>query len=281
MVRYGSRHIHVAAEDAELDTTLISQFRPVTDAELFGKGFQCCLGECLVCIIALPPDNAQRRFMSCCMTEICKGCFLASARVDQEARRDILCVFCRAPAQSEGPEGDKQSLAWLRKRVDAGDAHAHYILGQWHDYGVKGLTKNPERAINVWKKAAKLGSVEAHSDLGYAYETGDGVERDVAKSVHHFKIAAIGGDFLARHNLGLIESVERNMERALKHFIISTKMGYELSLKSIQVMYADGNATKDDYAQALLGYQDAMEEMKSIQRDEAKEFYRNKLQWTR
>ena len=37
-------------------------------------------------------------------------------------------------------------------------------------------------------------------------------------------------------------------------------------------MFQDGIATKEDYADALKGYQDAVEEMKSPERDEAKKF---------
>ena len=66
------------------------------------------------------------------------------------------------------------------------------------------------------------------------------------------------------------------MERALKHWMMSAKMGWEESLKNIHKMYADGDATEGDYAQALLGYQDATDEMKSVQRDEANKFYWNK-----
>ena len=52
--------------------------------------------------------------------------------------------------------------------------------------------------------------------------------------------------------------------------MISAKMGYEVSLKAIKEMFVKGVATKGQYAEALRGYGDAAEEMKSHQREEAK-----------
>ena len=57
---------------------------------------------------------------------------------------------------------------------------------------------------------------------------------------------------------------------AVQHWMISAKMGYEPSLNSVKVMFMGGHATKVQYAEALMGYRDAVEEMKSPQREEAK-----------
>ena len=222
-------------------------------------------------MLAMPLDENQRVYMPCCVNEICNGCSLASELTDEKAGRDVLCAFCREPTPDEGPHGNKKELAQLRS-VDAGDAEAHYALGLMYDFGSHGLLRNPRRAVSLWEKGAKLGSVEAHHNLGCAYYHGDGIEKDMEKALYHYQVAAIGGHYRARHNLGCDEHEEGNMDRSLKQWMISAKMGWEDSLKNIQRMYAEGDATKDDYAQALLGYQDATEEMKSVQRDEANEF---------
>lgn len=49
-------------------------------------------------------------------------------------------------------------------------------------------------------------------------------------------------------------------------------MGDNLSLKSIREMYMLGEATKDDYMKGLRIYQAYLEEIKSLQRDEAAAF---------
>ena len=59
----------------------------------------------------------------------------------------------------------------------------------------------------------------------------------------------------------------------MRHWLISAKLGDEDSLDAIKEMFMAGDATKEQYAEALKGYQDAVEEMKSHDRDEAKEFF--------
>ena len=81
--------------------------------------------------------------------------------------------------------------------------------------------------------------------------------------------ASTFGVFQSRYNLGCYEGEKRNYDRALKHWMISTKMGWEDSLGNIKDLFMAGPATKGQYAEALRGYQDAVEEMKSHERDEA------------
>jgi len=56
----------------------------------------------------------------------------------------------------------------------------------------------------------------------------------------------------------------------MKHFLISANMGDKLSLDQIKEMFMRGYATKTQYAEALEGYQAAVEETKSHQREKAK-----------
>ena len=78
------------------------------------------------------------------------------------------------------------------------------------------------------------------------------------------------GHALSRHDLGADEFERGNDQLAVQHWMISAKMGFESSLNEIKDMFKDGDATKAQYAEALLGYRDALEEMKSPQREEAK-----------
>ena len=49
-------------------------------------------------------------------------------------------------------------------------------------------------------------------------------------------------------------------------------MGDKESLDNIKDMLVQGDATKQQYAEALKGYQDSVQETKSPERDNAKEF---------
>lgn len=48
-------------------------------------------------------------------------------------------------------------------------------------------------------------------------------------------------------------------------------MGHDLSLKNIGDMFRAGQATKEDYAEALRGYQDALKKRSSPDRDRAED----------
>ena len=96
--------------------------------------------------------------------------------------------------------------------------------------------------------------------------------QDKAKANRHFEKAAMRGHVPARHNLGCLEIEKGNVGRAVRHFSISAKMGYDDSIDSMKKMFAAGQASKQQFSEALKGYQVAIEEMRSPERDEAKPF---------
>ncbi|EJK54862.1 hypothetical protein THAOC_25474 [Thalassiosira oceanica] len=155
------------------------------------------------------------------------------------------------------------------KTCHQGDAAAITYLGEQHCQGTLGLAKDVPRAIELWTRAAELGSVKAHYQLGLVYCIGDDVEVDKPRAIHHWQQAAIQGNVESRNNLGANEYRNGNYRHAVQHWLISAKMGYEESLKGIKGMFKEGHATKAQYAEALLGYRDAVEEMTSPQRKEA------------
>ena len=76
----------------------------------------------------------------------------------------------------------------------------------------------------------------------------------------------------SRNNLGTFEWVERRNDRAVRHLLISAKMGNGTSVEAIKRMFTVGDTTKEQYAEALKVYQDAAEDMKSHDRDKANRF---------
>ena len=135
--------------------------------------------------------------------------------------------------------------------------------------GGLGLEKDVQRTIELWTEAAELGSNDAHFRLGTAYYEEDGVAKDEERGAFHLQQAAMKGHAASRYFLGTIELDKRNYHLALKHHLISAKLGLQDSLDIIKIMFTHGYATKAQYAEALKGYQDAAEEMKSHQREEA------------
>ena len=176
------------------------------------------------------------------------------------------CAFCRTPT----PDNDVDALAMIQARVKKKDPVAIKHHAEKYFFGQLGLQKDARRAVELWTEAAKLGSIEALFDLGNAYYRGDGVQTDKAKGIQFWTEAAMQGHVESRYNLGGYELGEGSHDRAVRHLLISAKMGEDKSVEAIKKMFTMGLATKEQYAEALKGYQVAVEEMKSNDRDQVK-----------
>ena len=247
------------AEPAEADPA-----SPTLQQRLMARGHERPEEDrCPICLDLIElPMNEHARMKACCMKLVCNGCILAAY---WRGVNDS-CPFCRTLL----PDDDASKLAMIRKRVEKGDAEAICTLGLKYYCGELGLTKDVPRAIELWTEAAELGSNDAHAQLGVMYYYGKGVEEDELRAIHHWQQAAMKGEVDSRHNLGAIEYENGNYELAVQHFMISAKMGHERSLNAIKDMFKEALVTKAQYAEALIGYRDAVEETKSPQRGEAK-----------
>ena len=233
------------------------------DEQLYSQGHERPEGDfCPICTLPIPlPVHEHSSSNVCCMKKLCKGCLMAAKK-----RGMFDCAFCRTPY----PGNDADALAMIQARLVKKDPEAIEFLGIKYCAGELGLQRDMRKAVELWEEAAELGSIKALFNLAVAYSRGEGVEKDEAKAVEFYKKAAVQGHVESRTNLGCYEWDKGNDDRAVRHFLISAKMGEKKSLDKIKNMLMGGFATKEQYAQALRGYQDAVEEMKSHDRDEAK-----------
>ena len=219
--------------------------------------------DCPICQLPLPLDaGKQSYFQKCCMKQVCNGCALAARKCGMGS---VNCPFCRAP-----PPNESQSNAILQARVDAGDPAAIYFLGTQHGCGLGGFVRDASKAAELYERAAELGENNAHFNLANLYAKGTEVEKDAAKATRHLEVAAMGGHVFARRRLGYEEGMAGNYDISLQHFLIAAKLGCDDSLGMVKATFISGLATKADYAAALRGYQNAVEEMSSHDREEAK-----------
>jgi len=215
----------------------------------------------------MPSMRSGSVYAACCGKVICRGCMHA---VQSRAvkRKDDVCPFCRTLT----PSSNEEMVKRYEKRMEINDPIAIYNLGGFYAQGSYGVRENYVKALELWHRAGELGSADAYCCIGMAYEHGLGVEVDKKMAKHYWGLAAIKGDVDARCNLGGAEGKVGDMDRALRHYMISTKGGNSDSLEDIKRMYMNGDATKDDYAKALRLYQAYLSEIKSDQRDEAAAF---------
>ena len=199
------------------------------DERLMASGHERCEGDaCTLCYLYVElPINEHAKRNACCMKLVCNGCAL------EAQRRGIYgsCPFCRTPFAND----EASALAMVQKRVDKGDAEAIKVLGDQYCHGDLGLAKDVTRAIELWTEAAELGSLDAHCNLGVVYYNGDDVEEDKQRGIEHWQQGAMKGDVGSRHSLAIVEYDNGNCELAVQHWMISAKMGHEVSLNDIKV----------------------------------------------
>jgi TPR repeat protein len=181
-----------------------------------------------------------------------------------EARLERRCVYCREPLSKSEEEYDKQVM----KRIKKNDPVAMTDMGKKH-YGEGDYVK----AVEYFTKAAELDHANGHACLATLYFDGKGVEKDMKKAIHHSEQAAIGGHHGSRYLLASHEIENGSMEKAVKHLNIAANLGDEESLKFIKELFMKGLVIKEGYAAALRGYQAAVNETKSAEREIGEAFY--------
>ncbi len=232
------------------------------ETDLFTMLDSSCYGDCPICCLPLP-IIVKNVFMSCCSKRICRGCDYANQKREFEAGLENRCAFCREPMPESDEEAGKKTMKRIKKNCPVAMTEMGKRRRDEGDY---------KTALEYFTKAAELGDAGAHFNLSVAYWTGEGVNKDTEKEVYHLEEAAIGGHPHARHNLGCNELDNGRYERAKKDFIIAANLGYHDSLKQLREGYANGHASKEEYADALRAYQAALEETKSAERKVAEAY---------
>jgi len=243
----------------------------ISDEELFQKPPP--KEDCEICFLPVPHESGVcgviTTYQPCCGKKLCYGCVAATQEEMITGNIKRCCPFCRTPLHFSS---DEEYVKRVIMRCKLNDSDAFFTLAKGYYGGFQkggmSLTKDISKAYLLFNRAAKLGDEKSYSFLAELYYTGDGVQRDVRRALHHFSQAAIKGHEMARHNLGVAEEANGNMDRAIKHFIIAAKSGYANSPKKVGEGYKAGLVTKDEYANTLRAYQQTCIDMKSEQRDQ-------------
>eukprot|EP00984_Skeletonema_dohrnii_P030796 scaffold22581_cov64-Skeletonema_dohrnii-CCMP3373.AAC.1 len=232
------------------------------DEILFKQPESCHLGDCPICCLPLSLDCDKSNLMPCCSKTICNGCDRANQIREFEGKLVRKCLFCRLPTPKSQEEADRIQM----KRIEVNDPVAMRLMGFKRQE-----KEDHDGAFEYYTKAAGLGDVNAHFNLSLLYHEGKGVGKDKKKMWHHLEEAAIKGYPEARHNLGCLEARNGRADRAIKHWVIAAKLGFDNSLEMLKDAFGEGLVTKEDFAAALRAHQAAVDATKSPQREAADE----------
>ena len=221
--------------------------------------------DCPICFLELPVMASLQMYKSCCGKILCRGCSIASAQDKTRQSDESPCPFCRKPVA----DSTEEEHIRIERRVELNDPNAIFMLGFDCFMGEQGSEQDIDKALELFHRAADLGSIDAHNILGTMYGRGIEVPEDNKKTKYHFEIAAIAGHVLARHNLGALEGNSGNDDRAMKHYLLSASAGLDASMKMVTNYYRDGLVTKDDLEKTLRAHKKSNDELKSELRDRA------------
>jgi len=131
------KHQRLAAERAAEvhDEALFKRPPPVFD-------------DCPICFQRMPSLPTGSRYKSCCGKDICSGCSHAPV-YDNRGNKvtEELCAFCRIPA----PQSDEEVVERIKKRADASDVEAIYLLAGIYDQGIHGVPHDHTKALELYQ----------------------------------------------------------------------------------------------------------------------------------
>ena len=169
------------------------------------------------------------------------------------------------------PNGDKEALDGLKRRIELNDPVAAYYFGCKYHKGTMGLPQDSRRALELFRQAVQLGHTDAHFTIGEYYLRGNKEVggKDMKKAKYHWELAAIGGHASSRHNLGALERQAGNTRRSIKHFKMAAEAGYELSMDQIKKDFVTREVNLETYREISQAYKKAEDEIKSEPRERA------------
>ena len=114
---------------------------------------------------------------------------------------------------------DAEAERLLRKAAGQSFMAAEESLGIFAETGVNHGAPAPAEAIDWYKKAIQLGSVDAATSIGLMYAAGMGIPKDPAEAAKWFHQAAEGGDGVGQYNLAILYRRGNGVPQDLKEFV--------------------------------------------------------------
>ena len=190
----------------------------------------------------------------------------------------LLCctqISCNASAEGETSRtADKiDKINWntpidvLEAEAEKDNPDALCWLAGHYGRGSKGLSKNAEKASELYQRGAKFadqGSPAAQTCRGVCYEKGYGVDKDLVEAVKWYRKAAEQEFPVAQYNLGRCytngNGVPQDHAEAVKWYRKAAEQEYPIAQNSLGVCYANGTGVDKDILNRVFWYSKAAEQ---------------------
>ena len=176
---------------------------------------------------------------------------------------NVACARSLAMSYENGEftkESSDDSQRWYKvcakaeKDIAYADDVAMRSIGLLYKYG-NGVEKDIEKSLSWIKKATELGNVQCLRDMGLAYRNGSGVSKDVNEALKYYSAAAERGDRLAQNSLSWMyytgDFLEKDLTKALEWALKAANNGSGGAMETLYRMYRDGDGVEKDESKAL------------------------------
>ena len=138
--------------------------------------------------------------------------------------------------------------------ANSGDIQARYTLGWMYNKGI-GLEKDLQQALRWYKSAAQSGHLEAQINLGWLYFQGKGIKKNLLQAIKWFKKAAHQDDSSAQVTLGGIyknnPKIRNHFKQAIKWYEQAITLHNADALYNLGLMYFKGTEVPKNHKKAL------------------------------
>jgi TPR repeat protein len=142
------------------------------------------------------------------------------------------------------------------------DADAQHSIGWMYENGL-GVEKDMKAAADWYQKALDNGHKGAGLNLGNMYDDGDGVPQDYKKAAELFEIATGAGFAEAYNNLGHMyrngQGVEKDEEKAAELLLAAASAGYAPAQNTVGVMFFKGQGLEQSAEAAYYWFTKAVQ----------------------
>ena len=118
----------------------------------------------------------------------------------------------------------REAAKWLEMAVSQGHQAAQLPLAAMYRDG-HGVRQDYQRALALFRRAARFGYPSAQFSLGVMYRMGEGVEKDYVEALKWYRKAARQGDPEAQNSLGVMNESGRGTDVN----VVKAFMWYEIS----------------------------------------------------
>ncbi len=194
-----------------------------------------------------------------------KNNFLQKIEEKEHAENnDQKVVTQKNPEDPQSPvrytKEEEKAVIWHQQKADMGDARAQTQLGWYYQEGI-GIPRDVKKAVELYLKAADQGNSDAQNNLGWCYQNGIDIAEDLQRAIFYYKKAADQGNALAQYNLGRCyqtgTGVEKDMKTAVSYYIKSAAQGYMHAQINLGWCYEQGAGVRKNGQEAAKWYRTA------------------------